>query len=409
LGLQLPSELTEPLGWIGLIWPEADEDLLYEAGQSWIQAAQKIQAAAEASDRAASDIWTADAGDSTDAFREWWTRDDGPSQRLSDDARAALLIGAALVAFAAVTLALKIAFIAQLVALLIEVAQAIATAFATFGATTAEIPGFIAITRLVCRELIRQAVEHVQTIIADIFKQAKNLLRLAKDLKGGAADLARRIATGTRGGEALFGAAWRGDGTLRLTAGESEAVGRLFAGAKGAEPGLTAAMKDVTAGLDGAHLEGLDFRLKTPESLLRKVATAVEQHGDLGRALTESKDTVRYTVSSTPSTYTGDVRAVVSDLQGRGYEPVKWKNTWGNDGYQGINSFWRDPASGTRFEVQFHTPESFDLKMSTHDLYETARVPGVDPQVAREADAQANALLASATPPPGAVDLGPPG
>src|ERR671939_525984 len=134
MGLQLPSELTEPLSWVGLVWPEADEEKLFEAGQQWIAFGTRLQTLAQTADTAAASVWTTNEGDPVDAFRAWWTRDEGPQRRLAEDA--------------------------------------VAAAFAPFGATTAEVPGFIAATRVICRQLIKQAVEHVQTVIADILKKA---------------------------------------------------------------------------------------------------------------------------------------------------------------------------------------------------------------------------------------------
>jgi hypothetical protein len=177
MGLTLPHALTEPLGWIGLTWPEADEELLFQAGQAWIEYGNRLQRTAEAANRAAERLWSANEGETVDAFKAWWESPNGPRRRLQEDATAAQIIGAALITFAGVTLALKIAFIVQLTILAFEVAQAIATAFATFGATTAEIPGFIAATRAICRQLIKKAVTHVQTLITDILKKAKNRLK----------------------------------------------------------------------------------------------------------------------------------------------------------------------------------------------------------------------------------------
>ena len=177
MGLQLPGWLTEPLSWIGLTWPEADEELLFEAGQQWIAFAGQLRTVAQSANGAAESVWTENEGFSVDAFRAWWNKDDGPRARLMEDAVAAEVIGCALIVFAGVTLALKIAFIVQLTILAIEVAQAIATAVATFGATTAEVPGFIAATRIVCRQLLKEAVTHVQTVIKDILKKAENLLK----------------------------------------------------------------------------------------------------------------------------------------------------------------------------------------------------------------------------------------
>jgi hypothetical protein len=180
VGLTLPSELTEPLGWIGLTWPEADEELLFEAGQRWMSYAEQVQRVAQEADTRAARVWQTSSGDAVDAFQEWWTRQEGPSRRLAEDAAAATLIGGALMAFAAITLALKVAFIVQLIILAVEVAQAIATAFVTFGATTAEVPGFIAATRLICRELIQQVITHITTVIKDIFERAAKLLKKAE-------------------------------------------------------------------------------------------------------------------------------------------------------------------------------------------------------------------------------------
>lgn len=177
MGLELPGWLTEPLGWIGLTWPEADEVKLFEAGQAWITFSGRLMSVAEGANQAAGDVWAKNDGESVDAFHRWWDKTDGPRLRLAEDVVAAGVIGSALIVFAAATLALKIAFIVQLVILAIEVAQAIATAFATFGATTAEVPGFVAATRVICRQLIKQVVEHVTTVIKDILKKAKGLLK----------------------------------------------------------------------------------------------------------------------------------------------------------------------------------------------------------------------------------------
>jgi hypothetical protein len=141
-GLQLPSALTEPLSWIGLTWPEADEEQLLQAGQEWISCATDLRRTAEQANRAAAAVWQRGEGPAVEAFRVWWSRTDGPQRRLDEDAVASEIIGAALIAFAIAiaTLAMKVAFIVQLTILAIEVAQAIATAFVTFGATTAGLP-----------------------------------------------------------------------------------------------------------------------------------------------------------------------------------------------------------------------------------------------------------------------------
>jgi hypothetical protein len=185
--LQLPGELTEPLGWIGLVWPQADEDKLREDGQVWLSYGATLRAQAQKADTIVRPVWTDNIGESIEAFEAWWNAQDGPARKLEDGALAAELIGAGLIIMAGITLALKIAFIAQLTILLVEVGQAIATAVVSFGATTAEIPGFIAVTRLICRELVSKLIQAIETQIARLFEQAAKLLEkvgvktLAKD------------------------------------------------------------------------------------------------------------------------------------------------------------------------------------------------------------------------------------
>ncbi|GAA2708641.1 toxin glutamine deamidase domain-containing protein [Micromonospora olivasterospora] len=191
MGLELPAELTEPLSWIGLEWPQADEELLFAAGQQWLAFGMRLQGAAERANSAADAVCQHNTGDTVDAFQQWWNRDDGPRLRLLEDAIAAQLIGAVLMIFAAMTLALKIAFIVQLIILLVQVTMAIAAAVATFGASTATVPGFVAATRIICQRLVKQIVKQVQTLLRRILEQAKRLLKLAR--KVGAKRAARKV------------------------------------------------------------------------------------------------------------------------------------------------------------------------------------------------------------------------
>src|SRR3954451_7139422 len=196
MGLELPSELTEPLGWIGLIWPQADEEKLFEAGQTWLSFGATLRGQAQTTNDAAAQVWSANQGDAADAFQTWWNADKGPGPNLADNAAAAELVGAALLVMAGITLALKVTFIAQLITLAIEVAQAIASAFATFGATTAEIPGFIALTRTICREAVDKVISIVEREIAKLLEQAAKLFEKvgAKDLAKGTEKFAGKFA-----------------------------------------------------------------------------------------------------------------------------------------------------------------------------------------------------------------------
>jgi hypothetical protein len=193
--IELPHALTEPLGWIGMIWPEADEDKLFADGKTWIEYGAKLRTQAQKANEAARQAWTENTGEAMEAFERWWNRDQGPGHNLEQAATAVELIGAGLIAMAGVVLALKLAFIAQLALLAFEVGQAIATAFATFGATTAEIPGFIAAAKYLCRQAINKALQAIEREIGELFAKAAKLLEKvgAKNLAADAGKVAERI------------------------------------------------------------------------------------------------------------------------------------------------------------------------------------------------------------------------
>jgi hypothetical protein len=67
-------------------------------------------------------------------------------------------------------------------------------------------------------------------------------------------------------------------------------------------------------------------------------------------------------------------------MEARGFSLQKVSNTWVEPGslqagpYRGINTQWTTP-DGHPFELQFHTAESFKVKMETHAMYEEFRNP----------------------------------
>lgn len=161
MGLQLPAELIEVLGMLGFTWPEADEERLFELGQSWLDAAGTIGSHVSAADSAAAGVWQGNRGETVTAFQTAWAAQDGPSAQLMDAQTGAQIIGAGLMVCAGVVLALKINVIVQLTILAIQIAQAIATAVATFGASLLEIPVFKLLTQFVLDQLLGMAVDAV--------------------------------------------------------------------------------------------------------------------------------------------------------------------------------------------------------------------------------------------------------
>ncbi|MGW2404482.1 hypothetical protein ACWCXK_08140 [Streptomyces sp. NPDC001739] len=172
---------------------------------------------------------------------------------------------------------------------------------------------------------------------------------------------------------------WAGENGLVLDREANAAADDFIRRSTEAEPHITEAMQDIAGKVDDGKLIGLEFRLKGEDSLKRKLATdMLEDIGmDHGSALTDIKDSIRYTMEVPSNGYTRGVQQAINDLQAGGFENITFKNTWDSVGYKGINSTWRDPVSGQVFELQFHTADSFAAKMDGHVLYEKERLPGV--------------------------------
>ena len=111
---------------------------------------------------------------------------------------------------------------------------------------------------------------------------------------------------------------------------------------------------------------GLDYRLKTINSLERKIEQSP------GRTI---NDALRYTMTFDTDSFTANVQKTMDTLKNKEYKLQAMTNTF-RDGapYKGINSTYLSP-DGELFELQFHTPESFDVKQNVnHILYEQQRI-----------------------------------
>lgn len=136
------------------------------------------------------------------------------------------------------------------------------------------------------------------------------------------------------------------------------------------EPAITDTIKQIA--LDSKmEPEGLQFRTKTMDSYLKKI----EIKWNEGSKNYEAKDLVRYTLTSTPDTLVKKSQEALKLLKNSGYKVVKISNTWAetDNPYKGVNINLEN-KDGFKFELQFHTPESFYTKdVLMHNLYEEAR------------------------------------
>jgi hypothetical protein len=127
-----------------------------------------------------------------------------------------------------------------------------------------------------------------------------------------------------------------------------------------------------------AWLEGFKYRLKGEERLKEKVAeelAGASADATPEDVLHEVPDAIRYTLCMKPENYASGYHEAREGLESRGYAMYQCKNFWSNPEYKGVNTRWVTPE-GQRFEVQFHTPESFHAKHHvTHEAYERIRNP----------------------------------
>jgi hypothetical protein len=140
--------------------------------------------------------------------------------------------------------------------------------------------------------------------------------------------------------------------------------------------------------------------LKGEDRLKEKIADIlfVEPRLTARQAVDKVPDAVRFTLTYDAERYTDGVLSDVDRLKADGLELIKLKNLWAVDQYKGVNSQWRAPETGTRLEMQFHTPESLEAKELTHEAYERLRRPETETSQSERDDLEGfqrrvNALL----------------
>lgn len=134
------------------------------------------------------------------------------------------------------------------------------------------------------------------------------------------------------------------------------------------EEEITSAVKKVGESV-GLNPYGLENRIKSKRRYLEKLENNIES----GKK--EINDVLRYTLGTdNPRMLIKKMNQAFDSFSKLGYNTVVLKNTWvdHNNPYKGINSVVVAP-NGQKFEVQYHTKESFEIKERMHGLYEKAR------------------------------------
>ncbi len=128
----------------------------------------------------------------------------------------------------------------------------------------------------------------------------------------------------------------------------------------------------------GGWMEGIGHRLKGEERLKEKIAEKIEHEPNKSptEVMRQISDAIRYTFCFQHTKYSDGYWDVKQRLEAHEYRMVYSKNHWEDDPeYKGINTRWVT-SEGQRFEVQFHTSESYHTKEEvTHGSYERLRNP----------------------------------
>jgi hypothetical protein len=154
-----------------------------------------------------------------------------------------------------------------------------------------------------------------------------------------------------------------------------QAVEKVRSIAEG-EPPISEAVRTATAGSphDG-QLTGFEYRRKGADRLMEKALDGLEAQPDATaeEVVGRIPDAIRYTVCFETDDYVNGYLDIKNRLEVSGFEMYYAKNSWADPEYKGINTRWLTPE-GQRFEVQFHTLESFHAKHEvTHLAYERLR------------------------------------
>ena len=118
-------------------------------------------------------------------------------------------------------------------------------------------------------------------------------------------------------------------------------------------------------------MAGIEYRIKSKESYLRKIRSNYNPNGNEY----EVKDILRYTYTASSDKLTEVTLKAIESYRNMGYNTDAIKNYWLNkrNPYNGINTIVK-ATNGQKFELQYHTPESYSVKDAMHGLYEKWRV-----------------------------------
>lgn len=154
------------------------------------------------------------------------------------------------------------------------------------------------------------------------------------------------------------------------------AASAKYRAAAAVEPAISAAVRSAVTAVEGAELIRFETRLKTEQSLFRKVqkVLAANIEWTAAEAAASVDDAVRYTVVLDEDGYWQHNEVIGAQITGLGYPAVRKPAGWNFRGYRGANNTYLGPG-GLEFEVQVHTTDSLTAATVNHPKYEEERGP----------------------------------
>jgi len=154
-------------------------------------------------------------------------------------------------------------------------------------------------------------------------------------------------------------------------------------------------------------LEGYEHRLKTKESIKRKLKGEYLENPGMSLKEVEQSiyDSIRYTYNINNLNYTKDVQIIYNKLIEKGLTPIRYRNYWDNPTYKGLHFNFKD-KTGQIIEIQMHTPQSILVKeQKSHKIYEVMRVNKNNEIIQKESVEKLKDIWKNVDTPMGAKEL----
>jgi hypothetical protein len=192
MSVVLPEDLAWVLNLLGFNWPNIDEDQLRAAAAADRRLAQRAESARGHTDAARQIITSRNSGISVDAFGAHASK---VSVHLDRLAQVYELTADALDAIALVVEGAKVAVVAQLAALAVEITAAAAASIFTFGLSDAAGLAATALTRITVQEILDELENQVVSLAEGLA-----VSEAVSALAASAASLASKAVSGYVGG-----------------------------------------------------------------------------------------------------------------------------------------------------------------------------------------------------------------